>query len=60
MKKYLLLLLMVSVLFVDAVRAQQAKVVETIQLFPYQHRPEVDAAIAMMNTWVALTITGPR
>jgi Domain of Unknown Function (DUF1080) len=51
MKKYLLLLLMVSVFFVDAVRAQQAKVVETIQLFPYQHRPEVDAAIAMMNTW---------
>jgi hypothetical protein len=51
MKKYLLLLLMVSVFFAEAARAQQGKVIETIQLFPCQHRPEADAAFATMNTW---------
>jgi Domain of Unknown Function (DUF1080) len=51
MKKYLLLLLIVTVFFAGAARAQQAKVIETIQLFPYQHRPEADAAIVTMNSW---------
>ncbi len=27
------------------------KVIETIQVFPYQHRAEADSALAAMNTW---------
>jgi hypothetical protein len=49
MKKYLALFLIASVLTANGAFAQKA--IATIQLFPYQHRPDADAALAAMNTW---------
>jgi len=55
MKRYLslLLILLASVFFAGKTSAQktQDKVVGVVRLFPYQHRPEADAALTTMNTW---------
>ena len=55
MKKYFSFLLIACLaLFANQqTKAQKAKdnVVETIQSFPYQHRSEIDAALAGMNSW---------
>ena len=49
MKKYFALFLVASVLTTNGAFAQKA--IATIQLFPYQHRSDADAALATMNTW---------
>ena len=52
MKRYFFFLLVV-LLFASRAGAQKIddKVMETVRLFPYQHRAEVDAALAKMDSW---------
>ena len=49
MKKYFLLFLIAAVLITNQALSQTVSA--TIGLFPYQHRPEADAALTTMNTW---------
>jgi len=49
----LALILLASVFLAGNATAQKTpnKVIETIRVFPYQHRSEADAALTAMNTW---------
>src|ERR1700722_6819316 len=49
MKKYFLLSLFAAALTTNQALSQT--VTATIEHFPYQHRPEADAALTTMNTW---------
>jgi len=47
------LFVLATILFANHAGAQKTrdKVLETIRVFPYQHRPSVDAALTTMNGW---------
>ena len=53
MKKYFssLLIAMTAFFSVFTLHAQQSKVIETISVFPYQHKVDADAALTSMATW---------
>jgi hypothetical protein len=53
MKKYFssLLIAMTAFFSVFTLQAQQSKVIETISVFPYQHKADADAALTTIGAW---------